>query len=165
MWKKIAHFPVDAVEYERSIDVHLSSYNAMLTMDAETFEFSFEDLMFQVQLADGSSRELQPGGATKAVTVENRAEFVQLVVDARLHEIDLGLEVVEDGVERAALREAAVVPRVRRVAARDGPADARPLAELEKSLRAEAGLLGQAALREREKRECVRERMRKDAAK
>ena len=86
----------------------------------------------------------------RRVTAHGRSDAHDLT---RLHEIDLGLEVVEDGVERAALREAAVVPRVRRVAARDGPADARPLAELEKSLRAEAGLLGQAALREREERE------------
>ena len=94
VWKKIAHFPVDAIEYERSIDVHLSSYKAMLTMDAETFEFSFEDLMFQVQLSDGSSRELLPGGASKVVTVDNREEFVQLVIDARLHEIDLQCEAI-----------------------------------------------------------------------
>ena len=85
---------MDAIEYERSIDVHLSSYNAMLTMDAETFDFSFEDLMFQVQLADGSSRELLPGGSGKAVTVENREEFVQLVIEARLHEIDLQCEAI-----------------------------------------------------------------------
>lgn len=97
VWKKIAHFPVDAIEYERSIDVHLSSYKAMLTMDAETFEFSFEELTFQVQLSDGSSRELLPGGAAKAVTVENREEFVQLVVDARLHEIDLQCEAIRYG--------------------------------------------------------------------
>lgn len=63
-------------------------------MDAETFDFSCDGLMFQVQLSDGSSRELMPGGASKAVTVENREQFVELLVDARLHEIDLQCDAI-----------------------------------------------------------------------
>lgn len=103
VWKKIAHFPVDATEYARSIDVYLASYNDMLTMDAETFEFSFDELMHQVRLSDGSSRELLPGGETKMVTVENREEFVKLVIEARLHEIDLQCEAIRRGLLSACI--------------------------------------------------------------
>lgn len=40
VWKKIAHYPVEIQDYKDSIDACLSSYEAMLTMDEETFEFS-----------------------------------------------------------------------------------------------------------------------------
>ena len=68
---------------------------------------------------------------------------------ARLHEVDLGLQAVEQAVEalRVARPEAAVKPRVRRVARHDGPAHARLLGQLEEALGADAALLGQAALR------------------
>ena len=44
VWKKIAHYPVTVADYKVSIDACLSSYEAMLTMDEETFEFSFEEV-------------------------------------------------------------------------------------------------------------------------
>ena len=104
VWKKIARFPVDSAEYIRSIDAYLSSYDAMLTMDDETFEFSFDELMFEAHLSDGSCRELMPGGSTTAVTTANRAEYVERVVAARLGEIDRQCEALRRGLLSACIR-------------------------------------------------------------
>jgi hypothetical protein len=103
VWKKIARFPVDSAEYIRSIDAYLSSYDAMLTMDDETFEFSFDELMFEAHLSDGSCRELMPGGSTTAVTTANRAEYVERVVAARLGEIDRQCEALRRGLLSACI--------------------------------------------------------------
>ena len=103
VWKKIAHFPVDEAEYIRCIDMYLSSYNAMLTMDDETFDFSFDELTFSTALSDGSSRELMAGGATTLVTTANREEFVEKVIEARLHEIDLQCEAIRRGMLSACI--------------------------------------------------------------
>merc|ERR1711871_729590 len=71
--------------------------------DAEMFDFSCDGLMFQVRLSDGGSRELLPGGASKAVTFENREEFVQLLVEARMHEIDTQCDAIRRGILSACI--------------------------------------------------------------
>ena len=54
-------------------------------IDAQTFgDVIFET--FSTQLSDGSQFELWPNGSNSMVTFENRAEYCDLVVQARLHE-------------------------------------------------------------------------------
>ncbi|KNC55091.1 HECT domain containing 3 [Thecamonas trahens ATCC 50062] len=66
-------------------------------IEPEAFEeYVMDD--FTTLLSDGSRVELCPGGAEKRVTYENRLEFVDLVLEARLHEADTQMRAVEEGL-------------------------------------------------------------------
>jgi hypothetical protein len=61
----------------------------------------FEDIVderFVVVCIDGQTRPLCSGGASKEVTWDNRQEYVDLMKDFRLHEIDLQVTAIRSGL-------------------------------------------------------------------
>ena len=67
--------------------------------DAAVFAEAIGD-RFVALLSDGSQRELLPGGAQLAVTFARRGDYVERVLEARLHESDLQIRAIQRGLQR-----------------------------------------------------------------
>ena len=66
---------------------------------ADTFSAVFPDLFFTTIDPSGSSEvEVVPGGAQRAVTFENRGEYVDAVMRYKIHEYDVQVRAVRAGL-------------------------------------------------------------------
>merc|ERR1712070_1038899 len=64
----------------------------------EGFENAVGDLRFAANLSSGEEVELVEGGSGKAVTKENCLEWVERMIECRLHEGDKAVFAMRDGL-------------------------------------------------------------------
>lgn len=86
----------------RAVDVALVDglQSIMAIEDAEVFAEAIDETFVAV-LSDDSLMPLPPAAdAQRPVTFANRAEYVERVVEARLHESDLQIAAIQRGLER-----------------------------------------------------------------
>jgi E3 ubiquitin-protein ligase HECTD3 len=67
-------------------------------LDEETFESTFPDQTYCIELTDGTIVDLIPNGSYEKVTYEDRFKFLELAVKARLSESNLQIAAVKKGL-------------------------------------------------------------------
>lgn len=85
----------DIMEFDEGI---ITELNALLRASKEDFELQFEDRFFTTRLSDQSVVPLGEGGATKALTYENRVEYVKKVLHTRMTECEAQVEAIKRGM-------------------------------------------------------------------
>lgn len=66
--------------------------------DEDEFESVFSDRFFTTRLSDGSSVELEAGGAKKALTLANRVEYARKTLYTRVKECEQQCEAIKRGI-------------------------------------------------------------------
>jgi E3 ubiquitin-protein ligase HECTD3 len=67
-------------------------------VDEETYESSFSDQTFSINLTDGSVFALIPNGDSEKVAFSDRFKFIDLAVRARMAESDAQIAAVKRGL-------------------------------------------------------------------
>ncbi|GET93735.1 ubiquitin-protein ligase, putative [Leishmania tarentolae] len=116
VWRYLCAYPITETEVEQ-VDVIcvqcirefrvLGATNAGVTgtdgdeaggTETELFEDVFGEEFFVTQLSDHSTKELIEGGSQTRVTLERSGEYAEALLQARLHEFDVQLHKMREGL-------------------------------------------------------------------
>lgn len=100
LWKALLGQPLDKSDL-RSIDRSTVEALEMVEAADGLDETSFGEVFyetFQTVLSDGTTVELCPGGASKALSYANRAEYARLAIAAHIHAYDVQIAALQDGL-------------------------------------------------------------------
>ncbi|CAC9553150.1 putative ubiquitin-protein ligase [Leishmania infantum JPCM5] len=116
VWRYLCAYPITEAEVEqvdvicvqcvREFRVLSATHAAAAVADAdesggtetELFEDVFGEEFFVTQLSDHSTKELIEGGAQTRVTLARSSEYAEALLQARLHEFDLQLHKMREGL-------------------------------------------------------------------
>ena len=102
VWKQLVAEPMDASDLEAFDAMSKQSIDKLRHIDKEGIDAeSFADVIFETftaQLSDGSEVSLLPNGAALDVTFDNRHEFCDALLNARLHEATLQCDAMLQGL-------------------------------------------------------------------
>lgn len=85
----------DISEFDEAIQTELKG---ILAASAEDFEAQFGDRFFTTRLSDQAVVPLEEGGSAKALTYENRVDYVKKVLHARMTECEAQCRAIKRGM-------------------------------------------------------------------
>ena len=98
VWKQLAGAPLgpaDITEVDRD---YVPGLMCIRDMDGDAKAFAAMDMAFSTPSAAG--QEVHLSNRYRRVTADNRAEYVRLALNFRLHEFDLAVSAVREGISR-----------------------------------------------------------------
>eukprot|EP01047_Picozoa_sp_COSAG01_P008865 COSAG01_NODE_357_length_18296_cov_18.974615_10_plen_661_part_00 len=101
IWRKIAGAPCTVQQFAQGVSSSLTNYLKCADMDADTFEFCCNT--YEIQQSDGAMVELIPGGAHIDVQYDDRAEWLEMVKQAYLSEVDRQCSAIRRGLLSASI--------------------------------------------------------------
>lgn len=101
VWKALVGEAVEVADvraYDEAAYAVVSQVSALAKGQVEDFENAVGDLKFVATLSDGVEVELGAGGRSRSVTLDNCSEYVERLIECRLHESDKALSAMRDGL-------------------------------------------------------------------
>jgi len=99
VWKLLLNARVDASDLEAIDRLAVQALNGMNDLvDKAKFDLLVVSETFNTQLSNNDSVELKKDGANTPVTFENRSEFVELSIQARLRESTKQIRAIQKGL-------------------------------------------------------------------
>ncbi|EDV23348.1 uncharacterized protein TRIADDRAFT_27944, partial [Trichoplax adhaerens] len=101
IWKKLTGEVVTWEDYSTVDEAIVRLLVALESMSEERFNNDYADaLTYSTNLSDGSTVDLKSNGSETSVLYEDRLHYVQLVREARLHEVDDQIRSIKKGLLR-----------------------------------------------------------------
>ncbi|GMH91865.1 hypothetical protein TL16_g12175 [Triparma laevis f. inornata] len=102
VWKALVGEAVevgDVRDYDEAVYAIVAQVSSLAKEGkVDDFENAVGDLKFVATLSDGVEVELGAGGTDRSVTLENCAEYVERLIECKLHESDKALSAMRDGL-------------------------------------------------------------------
>ncbi|GMH96967.1 hypothetical protein TrST_g6277 [Triparma strigata] len=101
VWKALVGEAVEVADvraYDEAAYAVVAQVSALAKGQVEDFENAVGDLKFVATLSDGVEVELGAGGRSRSVTLDNCSEYVERLIECRLHESDKALSAMRDGL-------------------------------------------------------------------
>lgn len=101
IWKRVIGEECNSLEDLMTFDSVACSYIKQLTestLDEDSFNFKYKRLKFNYTSSDGTEKALKKEYENVFVTFENRFEYCDAVLHARLHEFDEQIEMISTGI-------------------------------------------------------------------
>ena len=89
VWKQLVGQRLTIDDIEEFDDGIVTELKEILNSTEEDFESKFGDRYFTTTLSDLSTVELEDGGASKALSFQNRAEYARKTLYERMKECEL----------------------------------------------------------------------------